>query len=214
MADIDYKQLISFKLMKEVMQEKKITSVELSKKCGCSADLISMIIKGKATPKTDLFVKFCYFLGEMPSKICEFKDITKKPWFEGRSYFYIPEQDAKGELTYRPLRRLLDAYIDEANATLADGAEKKTADTFYDMVTPNRRRNGNFDKSMKGMKMALEARGLTTGKKETRNRRDYSKGLPYKTRTKLRRDEPINLGTVYDMCKVLGCSPDWVVSYK
>lgn len=93
--------------------------------------------------------------------------------------------------------------------------QRMTADDFFDMVDSAKRRNGNYDQSKKGIAKALEARGRTLGvKTETRARREYKEGLPYLTRTKLRQDRPLNIRTVYDLCKKLGCTPSWIMSYK
>lgn len=207
--DIDYKEVISFRRLKECLQEKKIKIKELAEKLGIDAHQTSMIITGVAFPKTDLIARICKELNVPASEICLFRGIEINPYFKDKELLYKPAANATGEVTYRPLRRFLEEYLAEH--------KDKTADDLYDKIEPARRRNnipGGFTE--KTMQKALAARGITSGYeiKEKRNRRDYSVGLPYVTRTKLRQDRPLNIRNIYDICKYLGCSIDFVMSYK
>ena len=207
--DIDYKEVISFRRLKECLQEKKIKIKELAEKLGIAPVQFSMITTGVAFPKTDLIARICKELNVPASEICLFRGIEINPYFKDKELLYKPSADARGEVTYRPLRRFLEEYLAEH--------KDKTADDLYDKIEPARRRNnisGGFTEET--MQKALAARGITSGYeiKEKRNRRDYSVGLPYVTRTKLRQDRPLNIRNVYDICKYLGCSIDFVMSYK
>lgn len=204
--DIDYKKVISFKRLKEVLNENRITSLELADAIGCTAVRISQCINGTAFPKTDMIAAICRALSVPASEICTFTGYDIKPYFKDMRVPYVPAKDAEGKVTYRPLRRFLEEYLREH--------EEKTADDLFDKIEPSRRRNGQFNGE--GIKKALAARGITEGYeiKWPKDRRDYSKGLPYQTRTKLRQDRPLNIRNIYDICRFLGCSIDFVMSYK
>lgn len=65
------------------------------------------------------------------------------------------------------------------------------------------------------MQKARDARFGEGYKAEKEYRRtDYSKGLPAETRTKLRNDRPLNIRQIYDICKILKCTPGFIMSYK
>lgn len=216
MEDINYKEMISFKRLKEVIQERGLKIKDVAVLCEKDPTNISGLISGFSLPKTDFMAKLCFVLKVSIDEICVFKGIEptqyQKEWFEKTGVLYKPEEDAVGEVTYRPLRRLLELYLEEQNK---GRAELLTADDFFDKVTSARRRTGAFDKSNKGIEAALKARGRELGiKTSSREYRDYSKGLPYPTRVKLRQDKPLNIRQIYDICKVLGCTPSHVMSYK
>ncbi len=204
--DIDYKKVISFKRLKEVLNENRIKNYELAKAVGCETTQISGIINGTAFPKTDMIAAICRALSVPASEICTFTGYDIKPYFKDMRVPYVPAKDAEGKVTYRPLRRFLEEYLREH--------EEKTANDLFDKIEPSRRRNGQFNGN--GIKKALEARGITEDYevKRERVRRDYTKGLPFLTRTKLRQDRPLNIRNIYDICRFLGCSIDFVMSYK
>lgn len=204
--DIDYKKVISFKRLKEVLNENRLKNYELAEAVGCETTQISSIINGVAFPKTDMIAAICRALSVPASEICTFSGYDIKPYFKDMRVPYEPAKDAEGKVTYRPLRRFLEEYLREH--------EEKTADDLFDKIEPSRRRNGQFNGE--GIKKALEARGITEGyeAKRKRARRDSTKGLIPATRTKLRQDRPLNIRNIYDICRFLGCSIDFVMSYK
>lgn len=205
----NYKELISFARLKECLQERNVKVKDFAEKIGIHRENVSIIICGVSFPKTDLIARICRELNVPASEICLFRDIEISPYFRDKELLYKPAADAAGEVTYRPLRRFLEEYLNEHKG--------KTADDLFDKIEPARRRNNvycGFTKEV--IQRALEARGITEGYevKEKRSRRDYSSGLPYATRTKLRQDRPLNIRNIYDICKYLGCSIDFVMSYK
>ncbi len=209
--DINYKEMISFSRLKELLQERGIKVKEFAETLGIASSAVSgFITSHTAFPLTDAIAKICYCLKVPVSEICVFKGIEISPYFRERELFYKPSEDSVGEVTYRPLRRFLENYL--------ENHPDKTADDLYDKIEPARRRNGQVNKEIlgKNVRKALLARGITADYevKEKRARRDYSKGLPYEVRTKLRRDRPLNIRVIYDICKYLGCSVDFVMSYK
>lgn len=212
----DYKDLISFSRLKETLDEKKMSETTLAEMLGVAQTNISAMIRGVRFPLTSMIARICFLLKMDVDDICVFKGVEpteyQKDWYKKIGVLYTPGENATGEITYRPLRRLLEVYLDEQNK-IRD--EEMTADDFYDKVEAGRRKSGAYDTSGKGIKAALASRGLEAGRKtEKRARRDYSKGLPYPTRVKLRQDRPLNIRTIYEICKVLGCTPGHVMSYK
>lgn len=51
---------------------------------------------------------------------------------------------------------------------------------------------------------------IETGRKTS----EKYKGLSEEIRTKLRNDRPLNMSVIYEICKFLGCSIDFVMGYK
>lgn len=203
--DIDYKEVINFSKLKDVIVSKRTTSKYVAEDCGFSPIRISQIINGTTTPVTSVIAKICYALKVHPSEICEFKDIKvderKKQWFDSHALPYEPAEGAVGDVTYEPLRAMVSMYLDYL---YENTGKEKTADDIFDMIVPYRVRNNIAD----GTKKALEARGLEIKTKRA------SKGLTADTRSKIRLDRSLNIRTIYDICNFFGCSIDWVMSYK
>lgn len=208
--DIDYKEVISFKRLKECLQERQIKIVDFSRELGLDRTQVSGIINGVAFPKTDIIARLCFALKVPASEICTFYGYETNPYFKDKELLYKPPEDASGDLTYRPLRRFLEEYLREH--------KEKTANDLFDKIEPSRRRNGQFSED--GVKKALQNSLLTRGitdeyeKKDKRERRYSAKGLTPETRAKLRQDRPLNIRNIYDICRFLGCSIDFVMSYK
>lgn len=193
--DIDYRNEIRFSRLKELLGERRMTVKGLSGMTGIRADVLSHIMTGLTVPKTDVVARICSALRVPASRICEFRGIETKPYFRRLGVMYTPPKDAAGEVTYRPLRRFLDVYLEEH--------PEKTDNDLYDKIEPYGRRNRVYSTA-----------GLERYRAERADRKDAEKGLPYATRTKIRQDRPLNLRTVYDICKFLGCSIDSVMGYK
>ena len=200
--DINYKEVISFSPLKDYLDEHGIKAKFISDKTGDYPQRISNIIKGVVQPKTDFISSVCALLKTRPSNIVEFKDIEIGPYFTDKELPYLPPLDANGELTYKPFWNFLETYL--------EAHPDKTANDLFDQIEPPRRRNGVSDA---GIRKALELKGYTEDyNPATRKRTEV--GLPVITRTKLRNDRPLNIRTIYDICRFLGCPIDWVLSYK
>ena len=196
---------INFKRFRYVLMSKRMTGIELAERLGLRQQEISMISTGRRIPKTDLLARICCVLKCYPSEICSFEDITiNEKYFSDDRRQPLPAE-AAGELTYKPLWMFLADYL--------YNIEGKTPNDLFDQIEPPRRIKqikapaGLFEKG-------VEARFGEGYKSERTKRTDYSKGLPAVTRTKLRNDRPLNLATIYEICKKLGCSVDFVLSYK
>nr|DAF75536.1 MAG TPA: helix-turn-helix XRE-family like protein [Caudoviricetes sp.] len=200
--DIDYNNEIRFGRLKELLKERRMTVKRLSFMTGIRRDVLSHIITGLTLPKTDVVARICHALRVPASHICVFKGVEEKPYFAKARLMYIPEKEAKGDVTYRPLRRFFEVYF--------ESHPEKTDNDLYDKIATSGKRNGLHNTS--GLEKYREER-MKARKQECKTGKTVP-GIPYATRTKLRQDRPINIRTVYDICKFLGCSIDFVMSYK
>lgn len=203
--DIDYSKMISFRRLGETLDEKQMKVKELADMMKVAPTSISAIISGVRAPLSGLVAEIAGLLRVRVSDICVFKGYEIKDCFKGEP-LYRPASDAGAELTYRPLRRFLERYLDEHPG--------KTADDLYDRIETVRITRKNIDAEQ--MAKMLRGRGLDPGMepKTKRNRKDYTHGMSYAMRTKLRQDRPLNIRVIYDICRYLGCGIDWVMSYK
>ena len=148
------------------------------------------------------------------SEICVFNNIKPNKWFEGKDLLYTPPKDATGEVTYKPLRRFLEIYISEYNEE-HEGESKKTDNDFFDKIKSERRNEKAKEAAQKGLAAMFEARGIERKEMGSKRRNAYfTNGLTAQTRAKLRQDKALNIQTIYDICKHMGCTIDYVLSYK
>lgn len=204
---------INFKHLKTVINSKGLSVSELAEKCGKTQSYISQITTGRIFPKTDLITKMCSVLKVYPSEIVSFEGIEINPkYFSNNKRLPLPEEFT-GELTYKPLWYFLDDYLAEVNKNRAEGEPKKTANDLFNKIEPPRRVKGIMPDE-EFIKNAKEARWGKDYVSKNTPHTDYSKGLPSLTRTKLRNDRPLNLEVIYEICKFLGCSIDFVLGYK
>ena len=219
----DIKEIVSFSRLKSCLIKRKTTSAYLSKDTGIPAARISSIITGRVFPKTDTIAKIACFLKMPVSEFVELKGIEpnekQKKWFSEHEVKYNPAEDSEGNVSYAPLWELIDGFLEDVNEGKTD--ELKTANDIFDSIEPYRRVNeckGNGLTKEQFQDMIRKSVEVRYGKgyvaKRT-NRKPYeAKGLTQETRTKLRNDRPLSMRTVYDICHKLGCSIDWVLSYK
>lgn len=212
--DIDYKDVIDFSKLKEAIDSRGFRYKFIADKLGVRNDYLSRMFKNQVFVKTDMIAKICYIIKILPSEVVDFKiDVNenKKRWFEEKALPYEPASDAVGELTYEPLRAMMNMYLDY----LYDNTGKeKTVNDLFDMIEPYRRRNEiKTGLGKKAAKAAVEAK-YGKGYTSERTRVYVAKGLIPITRTKLKFDRPLNIRTIYDICNFFGCSIDWVMSYK
>lgn len=205
----DYKNAIDFSVLKDYFKDNGIKMSFVAEKIGIASSRLTTIVRNVAYPTTDTLARICSVLRLPASRVVRFNGIEINDYFLDKQPPYTPPETADGVVTYKPLWLFLEEYLSEHKG--------KTADDLFDKIEPDRRKNNvycGFTKEV--IQKALEARGITEGYevKEKRNRRDYSVGLPYVTRTKLRQDRPLNIRNIYDICKYLGCSIDFVMSYK
>lgn len=197
---------ISFSKLKVMIKSKGMTLKEVAEKIGESPAGISSICCDKRQPTTDKIAKLCYVLKCYPSEIISFfgYEMNNK-YFGAKKPIALPNE-AVGDVTYKPLWALLADYLYNISG--------KTANDLFDQIDPPRRINGAKMPSSENIKKATEVRFGKDYKAKYTVHTDYSKGLPSITRTKLRNDRSLNISVIYEICKKLGCSIDWVMSYK
>lgn len=213
--DVEYKDVIDFSGIKKVLDERGVKVKYLAEKSGILPNRLTQICKNNVFPKSDSIARMASVLKVPVSAIVEFKletDEKKKSWFKDRALPYTPAGETKGELTYEPLRLMIQMYLDYIN-------ELKDTDynvnDLFDKIEPYRRRNGLYSPSdSDAVRKSLMARGYDPDYKSDRVRHYVAKGLPPETRTKLRNDRALNIRTIYDICNFFGCSVDYVMSYK
>jgi len=217
MADIDYESLVDFSKLKECITKKKTASKYVAADVGITQSKISAIITGWVFPKTDILARIAWALNVPVSEVVDFKGIEpnamQTEWFASHKREYTPPDESKGELTYAPLWELIDGFLAKVNDGKTDGL--KNANDLLDSIEPYRRRNGLVSGlGEEALKASLKSRGIEKGYTSSRERHYKAKGLTPETRTKLRNDRPLSIRTIYDICHKLGCSVDWVLSYK
>lgn len=172
---------------------------------------ITNMLNNKSFPMTDIIGRIAGVLHVPVSQIVEFKGIVsdekKKKWFDEHPNIYEPPASPEEVLTYKPLWFTLDDYL---TYLFENAGKEKTEDELLDLIEPFKRRNG-----------LINTTGLQAWHKEIdgtskRNRVGLvkAKGLTQETRTRLRRDRPVNIRMIYDICNFFGCSVDCVMSYK
>ena len=193
---------IDFSKLKECIKSKRTTINYVAEDTGLLRQHLSKIIKNETIPKTDTIAKICWVLKVNVSDIVELKGIKENKFFTWDHPLYWPSENTNGEVTYEPLWNLLEDYLSDKPG--------KTAGQLFDQIEPYRRKAGI---SLVGIQKALEARGINSDY-EAKPRKRVTKGLPQLTRTKLKNDRPLSFRTIYDICNFLGCSPDFIMSYK
>ena len=214
--DIDYKEVIDFSRLKTVINNSGLMKKFIGDKVGVRGDIIGRIYRNEMFPKTDLLAKIAAVLKVPLSEVVVFKlsaDEKKKKWFEEKVLPYSPPSDPEGNVTYEPLRIMVNMYLDYYSDITG---KDKTVNDLFDMIEPYRIRNGLVTVPTKeNVKQALKARGFDDGYKSERTDRKYkAKGLTPVMRNKLKTDKPLNIRSLYDICNFFGCSIDWVMSYK
>lgn len=185
-----------------------LTSRGACVKAGVSDTLASHMKRGAYFPTTEALAKLCAFFRCGVNELVEFKgfeikDRYKEPYFKP----YEPEEDGVRTVTYEPLRMLFySVYGDKWNTALTE---------FFSKVPGIEQTAAQKEHQEKALEYLREwnKRGVT---KEHHGGPGtyYFGGLTGATRTKLRHDAPVNIRIIYNICKVLGCTPDYVMSYR
>ena len=213
--DVDYNKVINFEPLRKLIDEEGLKIKAVAVKVSMEPNTLSRMLKNEYVPKSDTLVKLAYVLKVPVSRIVDLKldaDPVKANWFDSHHLPYLPMDNVEGKLTYQPLWNFLDMYLEYLyNKT----GKEKTVNDVFDLIEPCRRRNNIKCGAGKEIAMkSVEARFGKDYKPVTRKRKYEAKGLTPETRHKLRADLPVNIRTIYDICKFLGCPVDWVVSYK
>ena len=203
---------ISFRKLKTIIKTKGLSIAEVAEMCGVLPTNISSICCDRRTPLTDFLAKICSVLKVYPSEIVSFDDITvNEEYFTNDKREPLP-QEFTGTVTYKPMWLFLADYLAEYNREHPEA--EKTENELFDQIEPPRRLKGQTCDMREISRKGVAARFGEGHISPRKNRTDYSHGLPAKTRVKLRNDRPLNLSVIYEICKKLGCTIDFVMSYK
>jgi DNA-binding Xre family transcriptional regulator len=192
--------------LKVQIKAKGLSVKEFSEKNGYKPHDISAICSGTRIPKTNTLARLCWQLQCYPSDIVTFTGYEVNAEYFSKSEREPLPSEAEGELSYKPLWLFLAEY-------LADH-EGKTPNDLFNKIEPPRRVNGSKHTDPEVLKKARDKLFGENYVPKRTNNTDYSRGLPSDTRTKLRNDRPLNLAVIYEICKFLRCSIDFVMSYK
>lgn len=212
--DFDYRSVIDFSKLKKCIEKKRTTSKYLAQDIGVCQTKISDIMSNRTTPLTDVVARIAFTLGVPVSEIVDLKEIEpngkQQEWFSKHEMKYKVPEDAKGELTYAPLWELIEGFLTDVNREKKDGEKLFTADDIFNGIVPPRKKIGAKDT---GVVEAWKARGYDDIEK-LKTRKRTTVGLSPLNRTKLKNNRSMSMRTIYEICKKLGCSVDWVLSYK
>ena len=207
---------ISFRRLGVMIKSKGYSVKEMAGLCELVPTQLSSIINGRVQPLTDVVAKLCYQLKCYPSEIVSFDGIViNEKYFTDDKREKLPVESS-GLLTYSPFWFFLKEYLEEVNKG-KDKKDQKDHNDLFNLIEPPRRKELSDEQKeqiKEAAKKSLEARYGKDHQSKRAARTDYSKGLPLATRSKLRNDKPLNLSVIYEICKFLGCSIDFVIGYK
>lgn len=208
MSYTKYKELIDFTPLKVLLTKKGIKRQDLADMVGVGVYVIDNYTGGRALPDTEKLAKICAILQCSVNEVVEFTGYEVKERYKGHWDKYV--EPRWNGLTYEPLRRLF-------KGSYGNDWKKKLTE-FYDIIPRPERteKEAGREKIMREAKLASiqelkdkgEYKGLSC------NYKSYGKGLVREYRLSISNDEPIPLPRLYDICKALHCTPDWVMTYN
>lgn len=193
----EYKELISFERLKEFIKGRGMKLSYVSEKTCGRSDYLSYMLCTKNLLKTDKIASICAFFKCRPSDIMEFYGFEIKEYFN-KEPLYIPPENPEGVVTYKPFWDFMASY--------QMSHPDKTANDLFNIVGPLREMSDN-----------TKVRIAASIKDKYGTDVDFtSEGCIFSeaSRTKIRHDKPVSVRAIYGICRALGCSPDWVMSYK
>ena len=183
---------IDFRRLKGLMVARGIKVEELAGKVGIGASTLRQVMGGTALTTTDKVALICAELECSVDDVVEFTGYEVAERYKAKRREFYPA--AYREVSYEPLRHLFKGnYGDDW---------KRKLNGLFDSVesTASDRQLEECRKGIAAMK------GVTGGL--TR------KGLSGNIRHRLREDEGVNMRVIYNICRVLKCTPDYVMEYK
>lgn len=196
---------ISMARLRLLLKVKGLSIKEFSDRTGICFNTIVKACGDKGFPMTNVVARMCYFLNVFPSEIVEFEGIDYDlETYPAESRLPLPEE-AEGEISYLPLVYTMFDYCKKHNVKNRD---------IYDSIEPPRRIRGikppTEEMLKKAQKVRFGADYVPSGAKRTY----YKNGLPPIMRSKLNHDRPIQLATVYEVCRFFRCPIDFVLGFK
>lgn len=206
MAWNEYKDLIDFGKLKSLAFKRGLSMSALGRNSGISGPHCINIIAGRFIPGTETVARICGYLECSVDEIVDFKGFEVKEYYKGRDPFvpHEAEEDVLYRTSFEPLRQLLlDVYGEEQYPVKMRELMSK--------IEP-----------VGGTEIQIERISVLHEKKIaddiSRGKRGEGHGsygrIPGTRQACFRRDRPINMRFVYNLCRVLGCTPAWVLTYK
>ena len=202
----DYKDVIDFSPLKGVLAERGLTREAFAGSLGIKVCTLDNYTSGRAFPNTEALARICAVLQCSTDKVVKFtgydvKDAYKTPWAGyGRARW--------NRVTYNPLKILFKNFY---------GSNWRIKMTeFYDKIPkPNlsEAQKEAQQKRVDGVKSYWQKKQESEGQKKSVSTR-HKEGLSQECRNCIASDEAIPLPRLYDICKALHCTPDWVMTYN
>jgi len=205
---MDYKECIDFTPLKMTLIDRGISSKKFAELVGIQDYVISNYVGGRTFPDTEKLAKMCAALQCSADKVVRFtgydiKDRFKTPWDK----YGVPRWN---RLTYEPLRMLfIEVYNDNWMDKLTEFYEKIPRP---ELSEAQKERAEKMSKAKAALTQERIKKGEFKGYKNTH--KTFGVGLTYETRTKISMNRAIPLPRLYDICKALHCTPDWVMTYN
>lgn len=204
MAWNDYKDLIDFNRLSILLMRKGLLKSELSSAIGASRTYVSAVTNGICIPNTEVVTKICSRLECSVDEVVQFKDIEVKDFYKGKDPF-IPhkaEVDCLYTTSYEPLRQLLLSVYGE------DAFQVK-----FNELLSKIKPVGASESQLR--RVELMRKNKVIENKTGRHNTTFIKGgLTESKKACFKHDRPVNMRLIYNLCKVLGCTPAWVLTYK
>lgn len=201
-----YKDVIDFSPLKALMAERGLTLKGVADLAGTKDYIICNYISKKTLPNTEALARLCAALQCSADKVVKFtgydvKDAYKVPWDGyGKSRW--------NRVTYNPLKILFKNFYGN------DWRTKMTE--FYDKIPKpdlSEAQKEAQQRRLDGIKSYWQKKQEEEGQKKSVSTR-HKEGLSQECRNCIASDDPIPLPRLYDICKALHCTPDWVMTYN
>ena len=183
---------IDFRRLKGMLVMKGIRAEDFAEKVGMSISTLRQIMGGGSLTTSDRVARMCAELECSVDDVVEFSGYEVAGRYMKRRREYYPA--VYNQVSYEPLRQLFrEAYKEEWKRKLGelfDSVESTASDR-------------QLEECRKGIKAMKGVTGSLT-----------RKGLSGSVRHRLREDEGVNMRVIYNICRVLKCTPDYVMEYK
>lgn len=196
--------MIDFSKLKGYLKVRGIKLKELAERAGMGYSTLLHMTYGYTVNSTGTVAKLCGILRCSVNDIVEFTDIEVAERYKvHRTGYYPPVYDG---VTYEPLRHLFkEVYGDSWKSKLSEMFDKvKQLSRTVSEETEKR----TLEKMMEANRIRAGGEFRSTGHGVMRP------GLTADIRAKIRDDESVSFMYVYNICKVLHCTPDYVMDYK
>ena len=183
---------IDFRRLKGMLVARGIKAEEFAGKVGMSVSTLRQVMGGSALTTSDRVAAICAALECSVNDVVEFTGYEVAERYGRRMREYYPA--VYNEVSYEPLRHLFKGNYKENWKRKLNGLFDSVESTASDRQLEECRKG---IAAMKGVTGGLTRRGLSGN-----------------IRHRLREDEGVNMRVIYNICRVLKCTPDYVMEYK